>query len=157
MAVMHSAEELFSTDPFERQFGWAHCYRNILTMEEMVGKDRFHLVRYEDLIVSPQKVLGLVFDFLGVRSCDSIRENIHKHSVDKWKQDPGFTLQLHDSVIRVAAHFGYTEEDVYNPSRSGFADRERPSRRVQCYWKLAKARLIYRYIKPFMLSVLRRK
>jgi hypothetical protein len=106
MAVMYSALELFSTDPVQRQFGWAHCYRNILAMKEMVGHSRFHLVRYEDLIVRPKQVFGEVCEFLGLNRCETLGENVHRDSVAKWINDPAYALQLHDSVSRVAMHFG---------------------------------------------------
>lgn len=65
MGVMYSANQLFFTDPETRQFGWAHIYRNILAMKEMVGREKFYMVRYEDLIASPEEVFGRVCDFIG--------------------------------------------------------------------------------------------
>lgn len=157
MAVMHSALELFSTEPGQRQFGWAHCYRNILAMKEMVGQNRFHLVRYEDLIVRPKQVFGEVCEFLGLGPCDTLGEKVHQNSVAKWIEDPAYTLQLHDSVVRVAMHFGYTKEDLYNPPKPGLSAKERIRRQVKGALKLAKARLFDRFIKPIILSTIRRK
>jgi len=157
MAVMYSALELFSTDPFERQFGWAHCYRNILAMKEMVGKERFHLVRYEDLIARPKQIFKEIFEFLELDHCDTIGEKVHGQSVSKWLDDQTFTLQLHESVVRVAMHFGYTEDDLYNPPKPGLTAKEWIRRQVKGTLKLAKARLFNRLIKPFMLSTIRRK
>jgi hypothetical protein len=155
MAVMYSASELFYTDPEQRQFGWAHCYRNILAMKEMAGKDRFYFIRYEDLISRPKQAFGGVCEFLGLDRCDALGENIHKNSVTKWIEDPAYTLHLHESVARVARHFGYTEEDLYNPPKSGLAAKERIHRQIKGSLKLAKARVFDRFIKLIILIFFR--
>lgn len=157
LAVMYSANELFFTDPFERQFGWAHCYRNILAMQAMVGKDRFHLVRYEDLITRPKQIFGEICDYLGINHYDTIGGNVHNRSVHKWLNDLAFTLQLHESVVRVAEHFGYGDADVYNPPKPGLTTHEKLSRSVKGTLKLAKARLYYRVVKPILMRTIRRK
>lgn len=157
MAVMYSANNLFSTDPFQRQFGWAHCYRNILAMQAMVGKDRFHFVRYEDLIARPKQIFGEIRDYLGINHYETIGENVHDRSVHKWINDPAFTLQLHESVVHVAEHFGYVEADFYNPPKPGLTTHEKISRRVKGSLKLARARLYYRVVKPILMRTIRRK
>jgi hypothetical protein len=157
MAVMYSAQKLFLTDPVERQFGWAHCYRNILLLKAMVGQDRFHLVRYEDLIIRSKQEFGKVCEFLGLDHCNTLGESIHRNSVSKWIEDPAYTLQLNDSVARIAKYFGYTEENLYNPPKPGMPAKERIHRQIKGTLKLVKARLFDRFIKPFILSIIRRK
>ena len=157
MAVMFSAHKLFSTDPFKRQFGWAHCYRNILAMQAMVGNDRFRLVRYEDVICRPKQIFGEICDYLGINHCDTLGDNVHNRSVNKWIEDPSFTLQLHESVIRVAEHFGYTNTDVYNHPKPGLTKHEKMFRRVNRTLKLAKARLYNKVVNPILMRTIRRK
>ena len=157
MAVMFSAQALFSTDPVERQFGWAHCYRNILAMREMVGKDRFCFIRYEDLIRRPKSVFGEVCEFLGLDHCDGLGEQVHQDSVARWVADPAYTLKLHDSVARVARTFGYREEDLYNPPKPGLTRNESFRRYLLGKLKLAKSGIFDRFIKPLMLHIIHRK
>ncbi len=157
MAVMYSAQELFYTNPSERQFGWASCYRNILTMRDMVGKEYFHLVRYEDLITRPKQIFGEIFNFIGLDRCDTIGDKVYARSIDKWREDTTFTLQLHTSVVQVAKHFGYEEHDLYNPPKPGLTSSEKSLRYVKGTLKLAKARLLARLVKPIIISTFRRK
>ncbi|MFZ2631243.1 MAG: sulfotransferase [Desulfosalsimonadaceae bacterium] len=157
MAVMYSAQALFSTDPVERQFGWAHCYRNILAMREMVGKDRFCFIRYEDLIRRPKPVFGEICEFLGLDHCDNLGEQVHQDSVARWIGDPAYTLKLHDSVARVARTFGYRDEDLYNPPKPGLTRNESFRRYLMGKLKLAKSNVFDRFIKPAMLNRVHRK
>ena len=157
MAVMYSALELFYTDPQQRQFGWAHCYRNILAVKEMVGKDRFYCIRYEDVISRPKQVFGDVCDFIGVGRYDALGDNVHQNSVTKWIEDPAYTLQPHESVVRVAMHFGYTEEALYNPPKTGLTTNERFFRYIRGRLTHAKSIFSDRLIKPVMLNTIHRK
>lgn len=157
MAVMYSARELFFTDPFERQFAWAHCYRNLLAMQTMVGNERFHFVRYEELIARPQKIFKEICDYIGIEYSDAVGANVHDHSMQKWRNDPAFTLQLHESVMRMADYFGYREADVYNPLKPGESLRAKMTRYVRGTLKLATARFYYRVVHPLLLKTIRRK
>lgn len=157
MAVMYSALELFSTDPEKRQFGWAHCQRNILAMKEMVGKDRFYFVRYEDVISRPKQVFGDVCDFLGLDHCDKLGEKVHQNSAAKWIKAPTFTLQLHESVKHIAEYFGYKEEHIYNPPKPGLTKGQKVHRYVKGKLKLLKSKLFDRFIKLLMLKTIHRK
>ncbi|MDA3898136.1 MAG: sulfotransferase [Desulfobacteraceae bacterium] len=157
MSVMYSALELFSTDPEKRQFGWAHCQRNIMALKAMVGKDRFYFVRYEDVISQPKQAFGEVCDIIGVGRYDALGDNVHQNSVTKWIEDPAYTLQLHDSVVRVAMHFGYTEEDLYNPPKPGLTTNENFFRYILGRLTLAKSIFFDRLLKPLMLKTIHRK
>jgi len=157
MAVMYSAQKLFHTDPSGRQFSWASCYRNILAMKEIVGKDYFHFVRYEDLVARPKHIFREVCDYLELDFCDTIGNTVHTHSANKWRTDPEFTLRLHESVAHVAKHFGYEKQDLYNPPKPGMTTSERVRRKVMGFLKLTKARVFVRIVKPIMLLTLRGK
>lgn len=117
MSVMYSAQALFFTNPEQRQFGWAHAYRNILLMQFFLKKDQFYCVRYEDLTHSPRKYFGEVCDFIGVDGEPEIGASVHEKSLNKWREDSNFDLQLDDSVIRIAKKFGYSEAELLQKVR----------------------------------------
>ena len=139
MAVMYSALELFSTNPIKRQFAWGHCYRNLLAMMDIVGKDRFNFIRYEDLVDRPQQIFEKICTFIGVEPIDTLGQKLHKNAVAKWIEDPAFTLQLHSSVARIAKHFGYTDEDLYNPPKAGLTMNKRFRRYIKGQTKTCKS------------------
>ena len=144
MAVMYSAMNLFATDPSKRQFGWAHCYRNILAFKDVVGEDRFYLIRYEDLVKQPQKILEDACRFIGVDATDSIGASIHPDALTKWRSDPTFTLRLHPSVYRIAHHFKYQMEDVYNPPKPVVSGMVKLQNDLLDLFKRTKMRLLNR-------------
>jgi len=157
MAVMYSAQELFFTDPHERQFSWASCYRNILAMKEMVGEEHFHLVRYEDLIANPKERFRDICNYIGLDMCDDIGVNAHSGSLNKWWDDQTFTMQLHESVSQLAKHFGYNKEDLYNPPKPGLTRTEKMRRNLKGTIKLSIARIYDRFVKPVIINTIRRK
>lgn len=157
MAVMYSAYKLFSTDPEERQFGWASCYRNLLAMREIVGRESFHIIRYEDLIAHPKQGFGEVCDFLRLEHCEIIGDKVHARSLEKWRDDPHFTLQLDKSVSRLAGYFGYHEDDVYNPPKPGMPAAAKMRRRITDTLRLAEGKVYNRFVKVILLNTFRRK
>jgi hypothetical protein len=157
MAVMHSAYKLFATDPEERQFGWASCYRNLLAMREIVGRESFQMVRYEDLIAHPKLVFGEVCDYIGLDRCEAMGDKVHSGALEKWRDDLYFTLQLDESVRRLAGYFGYREEDVHNPPKPGMPAAAKIRRRITYTLRLAGEKVYNRFIKVILLSTFRRK
>ena len=157
MAAMYSAQERFFTDPWERQFGWAHCYHNIVAMQGIVGKERLPIIRYENLINEPGKIFKEIFEYLELEFFDKAGQTVHPDSVNKWHNDKTFTLQLHESVVRVAGHFGYTREDLYNPPKPGIPLIDRFRRHMAGTFTLAKARTFYRIVKPVISGILKRR
>jgi len=146
MAVMYSAQKLFMTEPSERQFGWACAYRNMMTMNELVGGDHFLWVRYEDLTAQPKQVFERVLNFIGLGPCDTIGDHVHSSSLCKWHDDRHFILKLDESVVRLARHFGYTDQELYNPAKPAPTFLERASYRVMGSCKRIKSKL-YNQIK----------
>lgn len=157
MAVMYSAYNLFSTDPEERQFGWASCYRNLLAMREIVGRESFHMVSYEDLIAHPKQVFGDVCDYLRLEHCETIGDKVHAESLVKWRDDPYFTLQLDESVKRLARHFGYHENDFYNPPKPGMSAVAKMCLQIINTLRHTKEKMYNRFVKVILLNTLRRK
>jgi hypothetical protein len=157
MAVMYSAYNLFSTEPEERQFGWASCYRNILTMREIIGRDSFKIVRYEDLIAHPKQTFGEVCDYLQLERCEAIGAKVHGQSLEKWRDDPYFTFQLDESVRRVAGYFGYQEDDFYNPTKPGMPAAVKIRRQFMKTLNCTENKVYNRFVKPILLRTFRRK
>ena len=157
MSVLYSAHERFFTSPESRQFGWADIYRNLLSFKEMVGKDKFYLVRYEDLIAKPKKMFQEVCSFIGVDYDDKVGVDVHSSSLNKWSNDLTFAIQLHDSVKQMAKHFGYTDEEMYNPPKPGMSLSQKAKKHVIGTYKLTRAKLVDRIIKPLLLPLRRKK
>ncbi|MBW2663789.1 MAG: sulfotransferase, partial [Deltaproteobacteria bacterium] len=157
MSVLYSAYERFFTPPEKRQFGWAQIYRNLLSFKAMVGKDKFHLVRYEDLIAKPKQTFQEVCSFIGVDYDDKVGDDVHSRSLNKWSNDSMFTVQLHDSVKQLANHFGYTDEAMYNPPKPGISRSRKTKNCVTATYKLTMSKLIDRIIKPLLLAFRRKR
>ena len=152
MAVMYSAYKLFFTEPEKRQFTWAKSYRNLLSFKEMLDSNQSYLVRYEDLAKDPKKTFKEACDFIGIKYNKEMGKNFHSNSLNKWANDPNFTLQLHPIVAQMAEHFGYDKEDIYNPPKQ----KRRFSRvkhKLKGTIKLTRARIADRIIKPKLLKL----
>lgn len=115
LSVLYSAEELFLSNPEVRQFGWMDMYHNLIVFREMIPSDKFHLVRYEDLIAKPVGEFGKILEFIGMPENDQIGRTVHDKSANKWRDDPRFTVRLHESVKQTARYFGYTDDELDNP------------------------------------------
>jgi hypothetical protein len=119
MAVMYSAKKLFYTDPEQRQFGWAEAYRNLLVVENFLPTEQYKCIRYEDLIKNSKSTLRELCSFIGVDYEQGLGDDIHTDSQNSWRAAQDFSLQLHPSVKRVAQHFGYDAEALFNPEKPG--------------------------------------
>ena len=155
MSVQYSAIKAFSTKAEMRQFGWAQAYRNMLAFKDMAGEERFFLIRYEDLIEQPKEVFRDVCAFIGLEPCEESGKHVHKDSVKKWRDDPWFSLQLKPGVVQVARHFGYRDEDFFNPPKPEMPFARKLSERLGGFYKLTRHKFINRFIKPHLLSILR--
>jgi hypothetical protein len=59
----------------------------------IVGSDNFIEVKYEDLVCEPEAQFAVIFDFLGLESCEpSIWSDLETGNIDKWKR----TFQLEE-------------------------------------------------------------
>jgi len=116
MSVMYSAQELFRTNPWERQYSWFEAYRNLLLFRELLGEGMFLVSRYEDLVSDPASEFKKICDFAGISFDGASATAAHKKSLQKWQQDREFQLVLDDSVARLARYFGYSDDDLFNPN-----------------------------------------
>jgi len=157
MSVLYSAYNLFHTYPEGRQFAWANTSRNLITFKELIKPEQFHLIRYEDLIEQPRQTFQAVCTFLGLEHDDGMGAEVHNRSANKWRKDPAFGFQLHESVARLAKHFGYSKEELSNPDKAEARQEESVSWRVRKFYRLKKAMVVDRIIKPVLLKTVQRK
>ena len=117
MSVMYSALQQFSTNPQGRQFGWAQAYRNILRFGEELSDKQFRLVRYEDIVSQSQIEFENLCEFIGIQYEGTVGQSVHQDSINRWKNDVGFTLQLDKGVGELAKQLGYSPEELFNPPK----------------------------------------
>ena len=118
MAVMYSAKELFHTPPEKRQQGWMEIQENLNWIKGKIKPEQFLHVKYEDMISKARDTFNMVFDFIGVEDDPAIGSTAHPRSLNRWVQDPYFNFRLSDSARAMAADYGYTDEDVFNPEKA---------------------------------------
>lgn len=142
MAVLYSAQQLFNTDPEVRQFSWANSTRNILFFKNLVRDDQFKLVRYEDLIEKPAEEFKAICQFIGIDFNQSMGANAHKNSKNKWLDDQMFSLQLHESVGRLAKYLGYEDTDLNNSDKPVFSIKKQAEHKFTMMLKRVRSRSI---------------
>lgn len=151
LSVMYSAQELFHSNPDKRQYGWVRIHQNLERFASSLNRGQFELVRYEDIIASPEKAFANICHFIGVEPCVDMGSNVHDSSIDKWVEDPFFQFQLANETREMAARFGYGDEALFNPEKPLPPLLQRFSRKVLGSLKLAFARLEDRVITPIRL------
>jgi hypothetical protein len=157
LSVQYSAAQLFHTAPEQRQFGWLENQRNLLAFESLVGKERFLSVKYEDIIADSQQAFNRIFDFINIPKLKEVGASVHSKSLDKWRDDPSFTLRLDPSVAQVAQYFGYSAEELYNPPKPEPSAWQKNTQAWLFRFYRLKNQLKDRVIKPLLLSVKNRK
>lgn len=133
LSVQYSAQELFSTNAELRQIEWANAQRNLMTLSAWLPASQFKLLKYEDIVARPKSVFGDVCNFVGISPHDNMGSSVHVESLEKWKRDVQFTLQLDPSVVQISKKLGYTDLDLENPNKPTKA-----SRRASSHSKLDK-------------------
>ena len=129
MAVMYSARELFHTEPSRRQYGWAEGIRNAIAFREIVGERHFYTLSYESLVADSPGMLAQLWEFMGVPAVDGGGEAVRADSVDRWREDPGFGLELDDAVRRMAHYLGYADSDLVS-KYTGISGNRRSGGRI---------------------------
>ncbi len=117
MSVVYSAQKLFHTPHEQRQFGWFEAYQNLLLMEKLMEKSQFRWVRYEELVMDPANEFEQLCRFIGVEHDPGLGQTAHTKSRNIWQDDAAFSLQLDPAVQRLAQHFGYSDEELFNPQK----------------------------------------
>jgi hypothetical protein len=143
--VMHSARELFGTDPDRRQFAWLVGCRNMLALEQMLPPDSFIRVRYEDLVADPVEGFRKIAHFVGIPADPACGSGVRSTSTFKWREDPQHSLALDPAVAQMAIHLGYPPEELAN-SHAGVAVQGK--RATSKTWR---SRLRHQTLKPLIL------
>lgn len=116
MAVQFSAKNLFATKAETRQYGWLEIQKNLLTLKNILPPESFRLIRYEDIVSNPSSTFNDLCDFIGIPHDPKLGAQVNVTSLEKWREDRHYTLQLDSSVVQIAKAFGYSDDDLYNPS-----------------------------------------
>ncbi len=155
LSVQYSAQQLFRTDPYSRQFGWLELHKNLLAFESFFEADSFLRVKYEDLIRSPIAEFSRIQQYIGVDQLAEIGGQVHTKSVEKWKDDLNFDLTLDNTVMQMAQHLGYSESELTNPN--GNQNQQQPGWRSRLYSSsgLLKVKLRDRLLKPTLIRIKR--
>ena len=152
LAVQYSAFKLFRTLPNQRQYGWLETHKNLLAIRGMLDKDRFQLIRYEDIVDAPESRLTAICNFIGIEYDATMAHKIHGNSKTKWNNDPYFTLTLDPAVIQMANTFGYAATVLNNDNT------KQPSAWELFVWNIntmfikLKNRILNRLVVPILLK-----
>lgn len=114
--TLYSMWNRWKTVPEERESEWCRAYGNLLWLKKE-APEATHIVRYEDLTAAAG-ILGDLCTFIGVSLEPGMGDTLHRGSLQAWRSDPTFGYVPGDRVRRIAADFGYDEDDLATtPSR----------------------------------------
>lgn len=150
MAVIYSTWSRWLADPATRQYLWAETMRNLMVARRLIPSERFHILRYEDLIENPVEEMAKVCDFLDLERDDEVGAAVHAKSSRKWVDDERFTFTLDPTVAAIARTLGYDDEDFHNPVKPARSSLDLRKERAQHFWHIRKHRLVNRYLRPLL-------
>lgn len=151
LSVQYSARELFHTNPESRQFGWLDLHKNLLALKTMLPSSSYLQLKYEDIIKKPSEELARTCRFIGVSEVDELCHFVHERSLNKWKSDPEFDMCLDETVKQMARNFGYSDEELDNPPKSGVSQTRKIGYYLNGRRKLIVARFRDRLVRPAIL------
>lgn len=126
MAVMHSAERQFATDPAKRQFAWLESCRNLARFAAELDADQYFPLRYEDLLARPHATFAELCEFVGIEPLASMGDSVRGDGRDAWRSDRGYLMELDAEVRQYALRLGYSEQDLAQaPDQPGSPFRSR--------------------------------
>lgn len=149
--VLASASKLFLSDGERRQFGWADLHRNLLAFRDMLPGESVHLVRYEDILANPVPRFQRILQFIGVSEDPHVGEAVRRSSLEKWRQDPQYCVQLHETVRQIAVHFGFSDEELGNSGKTPPSPPQRLAMTCRRFAARQQARLIDGIVRPLAL------
>ena len=114
MDVLYSMWRRFRTDPVCFQHHWRLAYENLLRFNQHAA-GQLLIVRYEDLAAYGNGARRLL-EFIGQPPVPDAEHFVHGQSLQRWRKDRWFGLQLHPEVERLACSFGYSSDDLVNRS-----------------------------------------
>lgn len=147
-AVLNSAYQLFHTNPEKRQFGWLDAYRNMYFIKGIFPYDYVSIVKYEDLVSTPEVIFKALSDKLGIEEWDRNSFSIIKQdSLDSWKSSSLLNNGLNQYVEILSNFVGYASrktsvsDKTFHNEYKPFLDRINRIRRALF------SRIYYRYLK----------
>jgi len=152
LAVQYSAFKLFRTLPNKRQYDWLNTHKNLLAFKKLLNEEQFQLIRYEDIVDSPETTLTDVCSFIGIEYSPSMALKIHDNSKNKWNDDPYFTLVLDQAVIQMANTFGYTFNVLKNNNTNKISRWEFFVWNINTIFIKLKNRIMNRLVLPLLLK-----
>lgn len=153
LSVLYSAYELFHTNPEKRQYTWLNTQKNLLAFKELLPKECYYHVKYENIIKDPVEAFGKICDFIGLERCNEVGAKVHDQSLTKWADDRFFRLQLDDTVKQIAISFGYTDSELSNPIKPKIPMLDQMIRKTEGKLILAFSRLHHRFVKPIIIRL----
>ena len=149
LAVLYSAQQLFHSEPQDRQYPWLEANHNILLMSHFVESTHFMMIRYEDIVANAHETFGDIFKFIGLDQDDNVGASARPSSVIGWKQDAQFSLALAPSVIRLASYFGYSDFECCAAGLDTMSKKTNLLHEAKIVVKRTLSRLYYFYNRTF--------
>jgi hypothetical protein len=112
--VVYSSWRRWGSEPQANQYEWLRAARNLRRLAGLAGP-RLRVVRYEDVIRDPAR-LDFAHAFAGVPRSPASRGFLHQGSLQKWRRDRGFRLELDEGVRALALQLGYLPEELLDPA-----------------------------------------
>lgn len=153
MAVQYSAFKLFRSLPTQRQYSWLNMHKNLLACKSLLREDQFQLIRYEDIVDTPETTLTEICNFIGVFYDPVMAQKIHGNSKTKWNDDPYFTLTLDIEVTKMANTFGYVASALENYNTKQLSTWKLFVWNIDTMFLKLKNKIINRLLIPILLKL----
>ena len=110
VGVINSAKKLFGSKPKVRQYRWLNTYKNLIVFKSLIKENQFKLVKYEDIVVNPNKIANEICDFIGI----NYEKNMIINIINKQNKvnNIGSKFKLDKSVELLARFYGYTDKEL---------------------------------------------
>jgi hypothetical protein len=147
-AVLNSAYQLFHTNPEKRQFGWLDIYRNLYFIKGIFPNDYVLIVKYEDLVSTPDVIFKTLSDKLGITEWDRKSfSSIKQDSIDTWKTSSLLNNGLNQYVEILSNIVGYLNSKP-RVSNNNFHYAHKPFlEKINRLSRFLFSKIYYRYLK----------
>jgi hypothetical protein len=124
-----------------------------MKFRDLIKYENYFQIQYEEIINDSVKAFQKICDFIGVEHCANLGAGAHDKSLESWKTDPYYTLQLADAVKQTAKELGYSDTELNHPPKPKPPFLWRMNRVIVGNFHLGLARIGYRVIKPIRLRL----
>lgn len=111
MDVLYSMWKRWSALPEFTQYDWLRAYKNLEAFKKIV-KEKMIILSYEDIVSGRMKFKNIC-EFLNIKYTNEIGNNIHKKSINKWKNDNLYGFKLSKKVLKFSNRY-YQQDDLIN-------------------------------------------